>query len=67
MPLDLAAPPDDPVRDRIAMGTELAKKLGTFVGDFVSIISRRRHTLALRVCPGRKTFKVIAIFSSGLH
>ncbi len=64
--LDLAAPPDDPVRDRIALGTEVAKRLGTFVGDFVSILSDEGTLSPVGNVPVSRKFKVVAIFSSGL-
>ena len=64
--LDLAAPPDDAVRDRIALGTEVAKRLGTFVGDFVSILSDEGTLSPVGNVPVPRKFKVVAIFSSGL-
>ena len=64
--LELAAPPDDPVRDRIALGTEVAKRLGTFVGDFVSILSDEGTLSPVGNVPVPRKFKVVAIFSSGL-
>src|SRR5580765_1510581 len=64
--LELAAPPDDPVHDRIALGTEVAKRLGTFVGDFVSILSDEGTLSPVGNVPVPRKFKVVAIFSSGL-
>ena len=64
--LELAAPPDDPVRDRIALGAEIAKRLGTFVGDFVSILSDEGTLSPVGNVPVPRKFKVVAIFSSGL-
>ena len=64
--LELSAPPDDPVRDRIALGTEVAKRLGTFVGDFVSILSDEGTLSPVGNIPVVRKFKVVAIFSSGL-
>ena len=64
--LELVAPPDDPVRDRIALGTEVAKRLGTFVGDFVSILSDEGALSPVGNVPVARKFKVVAIFSSGL-
>lgn len=64
---DLSSSPDDPVRDRIAIGDELAKKLGTYVGDFVAVISDQGTLSPFGYVPRRKTFKVIAVFSSGLY
>jgi lipoprotein-releasing system permease protein len=64
--IELAAPPDDPIRDRIALGTEVAKRLGTFVGDFVSILSDEGTLSPVGNVPVVRKFKVVAIFSSGL-
>jgi lipoprotein-releasing system permease protein len=64
--LDLSAPADDPARDRIALGTEVAKRLGTFVGDFVSILSDEGTLSPVGNVPVVRKFKVVAIFSSGL-
>jgi lipoprotein-releasing system permease protein len=64
---DLSSKPADPVRDRIAIGDELAKKLGTYVGDFVAVISDQGTLSPFGYVPRRKTFKVIAVFSSGLY
>ncbi|MFN8008632.1 MAG: ABC transporter permease [Terriglobia bacterium] len=63
---DLVPPLNDPVRDRIALGEELAKKIGTFVGDYVSIISDEGELTPIGTLPVRKRMKVVAIFSSGL-
>jgi lipoprotein-releasing system permease protein len=63
---DLVAPKDDPVKDRIALGDELAKKIGTFVGDYVSVISDEGELSPIGTLPVKKRLKVVAIFSSGL-
>jgi lipoprotein-releasing system permease protein len=64
---DLAAPPGDPARDRIAIGQDLAEKLGTFVGDFVNVISAEGALSPFGYVPRQKSFKVVAIFISGLY
>jgi lipoprotein-releasing system permease protein len=64
---DLSKRPDDPVRDRIVIGDELAKRLGTYVGDFVTVISEQGALSPFGYVPRRTTFKVIAVFSSGLY
>lgn len=64
---DLAAPPGDPARDRIAIGQDLAEKLGTFVGDFVNVISAEGALSPFGYVPRQKSFKVAAIFISGLY
>jgi lipoprotein-releasing system permease protein len=63
---DLTAPPGDPVLHRIALGTELAKDLGTVVGDFVKLLTDEGALSPLGSLPVSRTFKVVAIFSSGL-
>lgn len=63
---DLVAQKDDPVKDRIALGDELAKKIGTSVGDYVSVISDEGELSPIGTLPVRKRLKVVAIFSSGL-
>ena len=64
---DLAAPAGDPVRDRIAIGQDLAEKLGTFVGDFVTVISAEGALSPFGYVPHQKSFKVVATFTSGLY
>ena len=64
---ELSAPADNPVRDRLAIGTELAAKLGTFVGDFINVISAEGALSPFGYVPRQKRFKVVAIFSSGLY
>ena len=63
---DLVAPADDPIPYRIALGTEMAKQLGTVVGDFVNLLTDEGALSPLGNVPARRTFKVVAIFSSGL-
>ena len=63
---DLVSSPDDAVRDRIVLGVEMAKRLGTFVGDFVNILTDEGTLSPFGNLPVRKSFKVVAIFSSGL-
>lgn len=63
---DLVAPADDPVRDRIALGAEIAKRLGSFVGDFVYLLSDEGTLSPLGNVPVRRSFKVVAVFSAGL-
>src|SRR5262249_18022946 len=64
---DLSSKPDDAVRDRIVIGDELAKKLGTYVGDFVTVISDQGSLSPFGYVPRSKRFKVVAIFASGLY
>jgi lipoprotein-releasing system permease protein len=64
--LDLAPATGDPVANRIALGTETAKQLGTFVGDFVRVLTDGGELSPLGELPVHQSFKVVAIFSSGL-
>ncbi len=64
---DLVALPGDPARDRIAIGQDLAEKLGTFVGDFVNVISAEGALSPFGYVPRQKSFKVASIFISGLY
>ncbi len=64
---ELEARSDDLIRDRIAIGQDLAKNLGTFVGDFVNVISAEGALSPFGYVPRQKSFKVVAIFSSGLY
>ncbi len=64
--MDLAAAKEDPIPHRIALGTDLAKRLGTFVGDFVYILSDEGALTPVGNVPVRRSFKVVAIFASGL-
>lgn len=64
---DLVAHAEDPVRDRVVLGEELAKKIGTFVGDYVSVISDEGELSPIGTLPVRKRLKVVATFSSGLY
>ncbi len=59
--------PNDPVRDRIAIGEELAKNLGTAPGDFVTITNAEGALTPFGYAPRQKSFQVAAIFSSGLY
>ena len=58
---------DDLVRDKIAIGDEMARRLGAFVGNFVTIISDEGALSPYGYVPKLKPFKVVAIFSSGLY
>jgi lipoprotein-releasing system permease protein len=64
---ELASRPEDRVRDRIAIGQDLARKLGTSVGNFVNVISAEGALSPFGYVPRQKSFQVVAIFSSGLY
>jgi lipoprotein-releasing system permease protein len=64
---ELASRPDDPIKDRIAIGQDLAKNLGISVGEFVNAISAEGALSPFGYVPRQKRFKVVAIFSSGLY
>ena len=54
-------------RDRLAVGVDLAERLGLLVGDTVSVFSDETTLTPLGEFPLRRRFKVVAIFQSGLY
>src|SRR5262245_3784604 len=54
-------------QDSIIIGEELSQYLGAFVGDSVQIISATPMLTPMGSMPRPLTFKVVAIFSSGLY
>jgi lipoprotein-releasing system permease protein len=54
-------------QDAIVIGKELSQYLGVFVGDPVQIISATTTLTPMGAMPRPLTFKVVAIFSSGLY
>ena len=54
-------------QDAIVIGEELSRYLGVFVGDPVQIISATTTLTPMGAMPRPLTFKVVAIFSSGLY
>ncbi len=63
----MGAPAESAARDRIAIGEELAKNLGVSVGDFVTITNAEGALTPFGYVPRQKTFKVVAIYASGLY
>jgi lipoprotein-releasing system permease protein len=53
--------------DSVIIGKELAKKLGTFKGDKVQIITAETHMTPLGAVPRARLVQVVGIFSSGLY
>jgi lipoprotein-releasing system permease protein len=52
--------------DSIVIGQELANRLGSFAGDHVRILSAETRLTPVGPVTRNRTFKVVAIFSSGL-
>ena len=63
----LAGNQEDPVEDRVAVGVNLAERLGLVVGDTVGVFSDETTLTPLGEFPLRRRFKVVAIFRSGLY
>lgn len=51
----------------IALGRELARTLGAFIGDTVTAISPRGAVTAVGTIPKMRQFRVVAIFEVGLY
>ena len=52
--------------DSVIVGAELAKRLGLFVGEKVTLISPKGHATAFGTVPRMRAFKVVAIFKVGM-
>ena len=63
----LTAGSDSHVLDRVAIGLDLAERLGLFLGDTVSVFSDETTLSPLGEFPLRRYFKIMAIFQSGLY
>ena len=63
----LAGNEEGPVEDRVAVGVNLAERLGLVVGDTVGVFSDETTLTPLGEFPLRRRFKVVAIFRSGLY
>lgn len=63
----LTAEFDSHVLDRVAIGIDLAERLGLFLGDTVSVFSDETTLSPLGEFPLRRYFKIMAIFQSGLY
>jgi lipoprotein-releasing system permease protein len=53
--------------DSIIIGQELARDLGTFLGDRVKVLSSETQMTPMGAAPRSRTFVVSGIFSSGLY
>ncbi|HEY2385273.1 MAG TPA: lipoprotein-releasing ABC transporter permease subunit [Terriglobia bacterium] len=53
--------------DSVIIGKELAKKLGTFKGDHLQIITAETHVTPLGDIPRSRLVQVVGLFSSGLY
>jgi lipoprotein-releasing system permease protein len=67
-------PPDDPTgppqtseKPGIILGKELALRLGTFVGDTVTVVSPAGPISAMGMVPKIRIFAVAGIFQSGMY
>jgi len=56
-----------PNADPIILGKELAKSLGVFVGDTVTITSPQGYLTPLEVVPKFRHFRVVGVFVSGFY
>ena len=63
----LAGSEEGPGGDRLAVGVDLAERLGLLVGDTVSVFSDETALSPLGEFPLRRRFTVVAIFQSGLY
>ncbi len=63
----LAGSREGRIRDRLAVGVDLAERLGLLVGDTVSLFSDETTLTPLGEIPLRRRFEVVAIFQSGLY
>lgn len=63
----LAGSEEGRIRDRLAVGVDLAERLGLLVGDTVSVFSDETTLTPLGEFPLRRRFEVVAIFQSGLY
>jgi len=52
--------------DTVAIGAELAKRLGLFVGEKVTLISPNGRATAFGTVPRMRAFRVVAIFKVGM-
>jgi len=65
-----AAPPDSSPKPGMALGRELALRLGVTVGDSVNVVSPVGSGASLSsvlMTPKIRTFRVVAIFQSGMY
>ena len=63
----LAGSEEGRMGDRLAVGVDLAERLGLLVGDTVGVFSDETSLTPLGEFPLRRRFEVVAIFQSGLY
>lgn len=63
----LAGSEEGPIEDSLAVGVDLAERLGILVGDRVGVFSDETTLTPLGEFPLRRQFEVVAIFRSGLY
>ena len=56
-----------PVTRGIILGNELARRLGTFVGGTVNVVSTVGPVSAASITPKIRSFRVVGIFQSGMY
>ncbi len=56
-----------PVRRGIVLGKELSRRLNAIVGDTVNVVSPVGPIQAVSIVPKIRSFKVVAIFESGMY
>ncbi len=56
-----------PVSRGIVLGKELSRRLGAYVGGTVNVVSPVGQVSAVSIVPKIRTFKVVAIFESGMY
>jgi lipoprotein-releasing system permease protein len=59
--------PTGPQRDGIILGGQVARLLGVFPGDDVTLISPTGHMLPTGLAPKLKKFRVVSTFNSGFY
>jgi lipoprotein-releasing system permease protein len=59
--------PTGPQRNGIILGGQLARLLGVFPGDDVTLISPTGHMLPTGLAPKLKKFRVVSTFNSGFY
>ncbi len=65
--LTTEATPDSPSPPGIILGTELAGRLATFLGDTINVMTPAGKPGPLGIIPKIRKFKVVGIFESGMY
>lgn len=56
-----------PVSRGIVLGKQLSRRLGAYIGDTVNVVSPVGQISAVSIVPKIRTFRVVAIFESGMY